>query len=265
VNLMVPDLGTRVAFAVASRPRGGGHHGAAAGRQLFVVPWRGHTLIGTGHYLYQADPADYEPRPEDSARFLNEVNDALPGRSLDWDDVELVQSGLLPVTPGSTPARIRLLREHRIIHHSKHGAPEAITVVSVKYTTGRLIAERVLDLVVRRLGIEAGPCVTASTLLRRYGTSVDAYVLEHLVRYYGTGYERILAYRDAVPDWDARPVPGIPVIKAQWLHGIREEMALRADDLVHRRTEVGPRGMASPTVIESAAEILAAEFRAARS
>ena len=52
-----------------------------------------------------------------------------------------------------------------------------------------------------------------------------------------------------------------PVIRAQWLHAVRQEMAQTPEDLVHRRTELGPRGMASGTALAAAAQLLADQVR----
>ena len=81
--------------------------------------------------------------------------------------------------------------------------------------------------------------------------------LEHLVRTYDTEYSRILGYRSWLPDWDAHVVEAAPVIKAQLVHGAREELAQVADDLVQRRTELGARALATDAALRSAADALA--------
>jgi len=54
LNIMVPGLGHTVAFSIAPRAAV-----SMSSRKLFVVPWRGRTMIGTAHYPFDGDPADF--------------------------------------------------------------------------------------------------------------------------------------------------------------------------------------------------------------
>jgi glycerol-3-phosphate dehydrogenase len=66
----------------------------------------------------------------------------------------------------------------------------------------------------------------------------------------------VLAYRHGDPAWNTRVTPESPVILAQLLHGRDAEMAQTADDLIWRRTELGPCGHASPAVTHTAQAVL---------
>jgi glycerol-3-phosphate dehydrogenase len=275
VNLMLPSLGHRVAFAIP-----GGYQEPNAvmrfgRRQLFIVPWRERSLVGTGHYPYGGDPARFEPPEADVARFLDEVNSAWPQPSFRIEDIVLVHAGLLPAEAGGSSAGVRLVKHARVVDHSADGLPGFVSAVSVKFTTARSLAERVVDHVFTLLTRRPPPCRTAVTPLpgaptcspdelaatarRRYGDLLDADVLEHLVRAHGVEYEGVLSHRDWMPDWSQRVEPSSPVISAQFVHGCREEMAVRAEDLVNRRTELGARGQMSPAALRSASVVLDAE------
>ncbi len=273
LNFLVPHLGHGVAFTVAGHrrdPTAVVHRGA---RQLFVVPWRGHSAIGTAHYAFQGDPAQFLPDERSVETFLAEVNAAWPGKAFERNDLALVHSGLLPVANRATDSDIALLKHHQIVDHVRDAAPEAISAISVKYTTGRLVAEQAVDLVVRKLGRDKSPSETSDTplpgapvvgvaeLVRqavdRWGDELDSEVIEHLVRSYGSRYERVLACRRADPEWDRRVDPGAPVIKAQLTYGVQHEMACTPEDLLARRTELGARGITSPATRAMAAEVLA--------
>lgn len=167
-----------------------------------------------------------------------------------------------------------------IIDHVADGVPEALTLQSGKLTAARLIAELAVDRIVAKLGVRAGPCRTARTPLpgapaqpvrdliaaaqRTDGSSVEPEVLEHLVRTYGSDYSEVLrAYRD-VPGWNARVCPDAPVIGAQAVRAVREEMAQCLDDVLWRRTELGARGLVTPEVRARTLDLLRAEFGSRR-
>ena len=276
LNLVVRSLGHRTAFAISGTSRDPDAVVGLSKRQLFIVPWRDRSLIGTGHYSYEGDSGRFVLDEGYVATFLREVNAAWPGEPFRRDDVLLVHAGLLPIAAGPDRSGVRLLKRHQIIDHARDGAPRVISAVSVKYTTARLLAEGVVDLTFRKLGRKPPRCSTATTPLpgasggppealtaeahRLYGNVVDDEILDHLVHTYGVRYKRILAYRNSVPDWDERVVRDVPVIKAQFAHGVREEMALAPDDLLCRRTELGARGTVSDGLVRCAAQVLAAEL-----
>lgn len=263
INVMRPSLAHTAAFALPAQLVAGTRAGhAASNRNLFIVPWRERTVIGTGYFPYDGDPSDFTVDERHTRAFLDEVNAAWPAAPLERESVVLVHGGLLPMVDGGGGEELRLERTQRIVDHAVDGVPELITAVSVRFTTARRLAERLVDLAARKLERSVAPGRTASIPLpgapegpvpelialarRRYGQLVDSDVLEHLVRCYGTRYERLLAYRDDMPGWDERVVPGAPVIRAQLTYGVREEMAQTADDLLGRRTEIGSRGLESP-------------------
>ena len=275
LNVAVPGRGHRVAFAI----RGSGSDPDAmvkvGSRQFLFVPWRGRLLIGTGHYAYTGEPADFRLQSDDVARFVEDVNGVWPGSPVDPSDIVLVHSGLIPVQDDPARGEVSFLKRHRIIDHASDGIPNALTAITGKYTTARSVAQDVVDRVAGKLGREPRACRTGVALLpgatetpvsdvvdqasRKYGDQVDRDVLEHLVRTHGGVYEGVLDHRHEIPDWDLRPVQSEPVIKAQWIHAIREELAVLPEDLVWRRTELGARGIAPDEVLRLASETLAAE------
>jgi len=262
-----------VAFTVSAGHPGGSAGATARGRQLFVVPWRGQAMIGTAHLEHRGDPAKFVLEPEHVERFMTEVRSARPALGLQPDDVVLVHGGLLPVAKPSQDGKVHLQRHHRIVDHSMEGCAGAFSVVTVKFTTARQVAAAVADRITGstarprtsgpdRMPLPGGAFLSLDQLrsdaATGYGDLLPADILEHLLRTYGARYEAVLEHRHTLPDWDQRVVPDAPVIRAQLLHATLAEDGRTADDVLWRRTELGPRGLVTPAARQAAEEIMTA-------
>jgi glycerol-3-phosphate dehydrogenase len=245
---------------------------SVGGRQLFVIPWRDQMMIGTAHFPWSGDLDGFQHSGEQVQRFVEEMATARPSIAVDPDQIVLVHSGLLPVSEARRPGELRLLKDHRILDHTDSGCKGAFSVISVKLTTARAVAREVLDHIAplrkarvyepaARLPLPGGSFDSLDTLRseawRGHGAVLPEDVLEHLVRTYGARYDAVLEHRKHVPDWHSRVVPEAPVIRAQLYHGAVAEYAQTADDLIWRRTELGPRGLAGPAARQAAEEVLA--------
>jgi glycerol-3-phosphate dehydrogenase len=136
---------------------------ARGGRSLVMLPWRGRTLIGTSESTVPGDPAADGVDQAELARFLGEINETFPLLRLRVDEISLVHRGVVPAIPVN--GRLSLMGHSRILDHAAEGVGSLMSIVGVKYTTARAVAERALDLVLRKLGRPPGPCRTASTKL----------------------------------------------------------------------------------------------------
>jgi glycerol-3-phosphate dehydrogenase len=129
--------------------------GLSSGRRnLFLVPFRGRSLLGTG----------YAPAEDDGGRlgreFFEEARRTFSFLGLGPDDVDFLQLGLVPGA-GSTPANQTTV----IDHEATDGVKGLLSVQGVKYTTARGVAEGVVDRVLRRLERRGPPSRTAVTPL----------------------------------------------------------------------------------------------------
>jgi glycine/D-amino acid oxidase-like deaminating enzyme len=67
----------------------------ASGRPIYIIPWRGHSLIGTTDREYAGDPDEYRVTREKIAEFIGEINSGLDdGYHLEYSDVEYAYGGL---------------------------------------------------------------------------------------------------------------------------------------------------------------------------
>jgi glycerol-3-phosphate dehydrogenase len=84
--------------------------------------------------------------------------------------------------------------------------------------------------------------------------------IRHLVQTYGSEYGEILQYCDRDQKWSKTLSSNSPVIRAQILHGIREEMACTLEDLLYRRTHLGVVDYPDESSVSACAEIMAQEL-----
>lgn len=275
LNLMIAGHGGTTAFALAARSDG-------RMRRLFVVPWRGRTLIGTAHYACERQPtseAELEPYVE---RFVREVAIAWPGRAISRESVLLVHAGMQPSPHGAPGAKAHGPPEHRIVDHARDGTPQLLSAVGPKLTMARAIAAQLVDLACARAGLSSKPCETATRPLDSAPSDdVEAFVaralagaraglpddvVTHLARWYGRddAYATLIRMVASEPALGARVVDGSPVIVAQLRHAAASEMTTSVDDILFRRTELGATAHATPSARAAAQAALDARAQGVR-
>ena len=123
------------------------------GRHLFLVPWRGVTLVGVWHKVYQGHPDDYEIAEEELAAWIAEINGAYRGLDLTLSDVALGSAGLVPYGESDPDAaELKFAHRSRIVdHRAERGLDGLLTLIGVRYTTGPVEASEAVDLVSQRL------------------------------------------------------------------------------------------------------------------
>jgi glycerol-3-phosphate dehydrogenase len=140
-----------------------------------------------------------------------------------------------------------------------------VSVAGGKLTTHRRIALDVLrhlpDTVrPRRLRLGEDPLPGASfSRTRDHYSCLDPYTWDHLLCHYGGEAGALLAYRGEFPNATDRIIAGAPDLWAQVYHAIREEWAVTADDIIHRRTTLGLRGFDSPEIRQMISAFLGPE------
>lgn len=108
----------------------------------FLLPWKGKLLAGTGQAPWFKNAENPMPTAEMLQNFHDDLNLALPSLKLNHKDILHVFAGLLPATKfGSSDLAVREV----ILNHADHGGPRGLYSISgVKFTTARLVAEKIL-------------------------------------------------------------------------------------------------------------------------
>ncbi len=247
-------------------------------RLYFITPWRNLSLIGTAQLAYEGDPEDFHITRNDIETFMAEINEAYPPANLSMDDVLFYYGGLLPIEDNyDDPRNVTLTKHYELIDHKKEDNIEGLlSVVSVKYTTARDVSEKTINLALQKLDMGKRPSLTAGTpihggdigffedylqsTLKNSPNGFSKEVLRHLVYNYGTAHQEILKLAKENTVY-AKPLPGHDeILKAEVIHGVREEMAQHLRDVVFRRTDLGPSGLPNDTTLEDIAALVAKEL-----
>ena len=269
LNLVVRKLPVRQAVGLPVRGAGG------PGQTLFVVPWAAHTVIGTKHLPWEGS-VDLAKAPCEAVdHFLAEINSAFQKTRLSREDVIEVQWGFLPAVPNAEP--VRLVRESRIHDHEiEDGIAGLVSVVGVKYTTARLTGANVVDLLFKKLGKPQIPSKTDETPVwggeitdyeqffqearNEMQPALDRDTADRLIQNYGTQYRQVFNYAAADPGLAGRVDAALPVTRAEIVHAVRDEMAVRLADVVRRRVGAGLLVRSRPAALAACLEVMAGEM-----
>jgi glycerol-3-phosphate dehydrogenase len=142
-----------------------------------------------------------------------------------------------------------------------------LTVAGGKLTTyrrialgalGRLSSELGLSTVDRRPVPLPGAVDAGNVAARlRADWELESETAAHLVHFYGTRADRVVGLAAERPELLEPVHPGAPDIAAQVVFAAREEWATSAEDVVHRRTLLAARGLATPDVLDRVQGLLA--------
>ena len=248
---------------------------SASGRNLFMVPWREKALFGTWESERTCEPGDCKASESDVAAFVADLNQAFPNLDLTLADITLVHQGVVPaVVRGS---KVALEGRDQIRDHAAEGVEGIVSVPGTKYTAARAVAERVTDLVLRKLQREAIASKTATTTLpggsvqdvgyaiagarREHDEGLPSDTIPHLIAAYGSRYQEVLELSSDRPELKKRVAKGLPAVGAELLFAAKREMAITLADAMIRRTPVGALGYPGDEAVTRAADIVGGELR----
>lgn len=245
------------------------------GRHFFILPWRGHSLIGTTDEVYKGHPDDFKVSESDIMGLISEVNATYPTAKLTRTDVLFQYGGLRPIVEKETSVEIEVYdasRKYEIYDHAVDDQIKGfITVIGGKYTTSRNLAQQLVDLTLVKLERDPVACLTHTTPLyggemSRFASFLDRArkrrpaglpddMLANLCRNYGTRYLEVLGSAEKK---HLRPVcRHLPDIMAEVVYAMEREMAVSLSDVLFRRTGLCTLGNPGEDVIEAVAEVMA--------
>jgi glycerol-3-phosphate dehydrogenase len=242
---LTASSGTHIVLRGAVLPNGSGMliPKTDDGRVLFLLPWHGHTLVGTtdNPAVAEADPA----APAEDVDYLLDYLGRYMDRTFTKQDVLSSWVGYRPlVKPRHNVNTAQITRDH----HIEVSAKGLVTITGGKWTTYRLMARDALDRAVATAGISgAGPSRTgdlplmgangyspqlAGQLADRYGLEAD--VAAHLARAYGGEALEVVTLGKELGLLE-RLHPVHPYLEVEVLEARQKEYAVTADDVLERR------------------------------
>jgi glycerol-3-phosphate dehydrogenase len=245
-----------------------------SGRHFFLIPWRGHTLIGTTDKPFTGNPDEYRVTRQSIDELLAEVNSSFGDGTLSFADIRHTFGGLRPLVEEQTEETYVCSRRYEIFDNAEEGLNGLLTVEGGKYTTSRKLAENCLKIVAAKLNRPLGKSITDRhhlsgckiqdmhvflNAVHRDNKDFSGPTLEYLSRNYGTEHAAILklAREDASL---AETLNADGEILAQVTYAIRQEMACTLSDIVMRRTGIGTLGNPGDEVLQKVAAIAAGEL-----
>ena len=125
-------------------------------RILFAIPWGDRLILGTTDTDYDGPLESPRCEPNDVAYVLDVVNRAFPEASLRPEDVAGAWAGRRPLVADRRGNPSDISRRHEITE----GEPGWWDITGGKLTTYRLMAEELVDRLIRRLAFAGRPCRT---------------------------------------------------------------------------------------------------------
>jgi glycerol-3-phosphate dehydrogenase len=239
----------------------------------FAIPWRGLSLIGSLHLPCGDDPEKVTITEEEIQTYIDLINEGYPAAKLRREDVRHVLWGIVPADAANSAAP---LKHYQLLDHSKDSdLTNLVSVVGVKYTTARDVAEKAIDLIFTKLDKSKAPCKTHEVPL--WGGDIeylnefkqkaieaesqrfDMDVMHHLIHTYGTNYPSVLALIEEDSSW-AQTIPGSNILKAEIIYAVREEMAQKLVDVIMRRTDLGSLEYPDADALKTCAALMASEL-----
>ncbi|MDP3705787.1 MAG: glycerol-3-phosphate dehydrogenase [Legionellaceae bacterium] len=219
-------------------------------RVIFIVPYHGHTMIGTTDVTY-TDTLHHIDIVPDEINYLSELVHHYFNKPFNTDDIIMTWSGVRPLLSSTGKNAAELSRDYAF-HYSDTPAP-AVTIYGGKITTYRQLASQAIDqLHVIFPNMDSSHSKATSLPGATYHhmsfaeyqhhardtySWLDEKVLNHYIETYGTLTEHIL--KDCTQPTDLGIAFSSLLYQTEVDYLVREEWASSVDDILWRRTKLG--------------------------
>jgi glycerol-3-phosphate dehydrogenase len=225
------------------------------GSRLYIItPCHHGSLIGTAHLPLGPERPQDGVTEEEILDFVDELNEGFPEGAITPGDISWVYWGVQP-TPSRDGEMAQFSKRYEIKDHEfEHGIKGLISVIGVKFTEARHVAEKIVNLVFKKLRKPPSPSLTASTPVyggriadiegfvneevRKQSGRIGEEIIRSLITKYGTAYSRVLFYLDEVGRAQPSLSTTLAVSLAEVKYGVREEGAQKLVDAIFRRMTI---------------------------
>jgi glycerol-3-phosphate dehydrogenase len=245
------------------------------GKHFFILPWRGHTILGTTDTPFTEHPDHVRPLQHDIDEMLASVNGGLPFLRIQSSDVLHAYAGLRPLVDDGASSSYNASRKSEIVDHAQTGAPGLFSAIGGKWTTSRHVAQKAVDLVQLRLGqsrsdpktgerpLPGGATGKIAAFRAAAKTKLNALppgAQEAMGRLYGARFDHVTRLAQDDGSLLAPLSNSVHDTGAAVLHAVRAEMAVTLSDVVFRRTGLGGLGHPGKAALSNAAKLMAREL-----
>lgn len=241
-------------------------------RVMFLIPWYGHTILGTTDSDYSGNPDDLHVTQDEITYMLRAANKTLGDRQWTHADIRGVYVGARTLEHSDDENPTDVSRDWELLEP----VTNLFMPVGGKYTTGRHDGEAISDKVCAVLNIDQA-CQTEerlfpwapeeswvdwreAKLLKMQAMQLATDIAEQLVERFGNRLNDVLAIIDEQPGLAERIAPNLPFCKAELIYAARHEMACTLEDLLRRRVPVLLLTMPNADTIRTYAELVAADM-----
>lgn len=273
VHIVVRQLEEKYALALSSGKKTEGLV-TRGGRHIFMIPWRGRTLIGTTNVPFEDELDKVRVTHKDIIDFLQDINAIVPGLSLGEKDVHYAFAGLYPLISDEIKTdTYQGTGEYQVVDHSERGGPAGIiSVMGAKYTTARAIAEQAVDLIGRKIAVPDPRCRTASVpLFEGRIESLERFIADKQLHYsdilapqtvhdlivsHGSEIDKVVDYCQDTPGYLEKLSHTRETLAGEVAYAVEHEMACTLDDVVFARTGLGTIGHPGVEVMNKVVDII---------
>lgn len=247
------------------------------GRHVFIIPWQGHSLIGTTYNAYEGNPDDVTAKESDVRELVQIVNASFGTEVLKRQEVVHAYAGLYPLTAEQVnPEVYQGADDYQVIDHRQTDQLKGlVSALGAKFTTARRLAEKTVNLVARKLQGTFEECRTHQIRLaggnigdiksyrdnkrKEYKGVLSSEVVDHLISRYGTDIDKVANILEKEPQLNEALSPRNRTLAAEVVYAVRNEMACRLEDVIFRRSNLGLLGHSETTLLRHCAKLMARE------
>lgn len=259
VQVVLPEISSKYGLAIESSQEDEAAVVSRGGRSFFLVPWKGKSLLGTGDYNFKGDPENLTIEESEVDSLIEETQKMYKDTKINKENVELNFGGVRTVPKQKRYESgdvIEVSRRDEIENYEKTlGIKNLTTVVGVKYTTARKLAQSAISFIEEKEYGVSRPCLTTTKNL--LGGYVDGFLEEDLSEKkqclrsilgeeatnileenYGSEISEFLKIIEKANDIskEYRDIPLYVILEL--IHAKEKEMALEVDNVINSRGSI---------------------------